>query len=505
MLKLIVVITGVLLLGSSVESCSEVKLMQCIKPVEDMIGGTDTLFQDSEKAKKVLTKACPSLIAASKCLKNVVENCQDSPTMITETFEEILKFFIDLCQPGPFQTRYFKHSKCMESVNDEVNSCQLELQRNMRIMRYGSVNQDELKTRACRLIHNVTDCAYMKASNKCGDETGEFFKEVTTRIMKPTMRQLGCSESLVLLEPSQPTPAHDGDIISQNLTAVWEALHGLSYRLHELEQHHGGYYAGHRGHHAGHRGHSASHNGHHAGYKGHHAGHNGHHAGYRGHLAGHRSHHTGHHSGRKHKADSRRSQQGDNGVINLMHDTGVKERVMGSFWIYFSDPVKSSTLVISAESSELVPAFTVTHNMYIRGHRSGSSWCRPDDDYIQSWNSGGTLAIHIIHKDGRHEELLLGDTEHNHKAQYTVVIPGGTHHAMELQSGDFVLTTRVSAPVWDMSKYNCKVEDEMMKNYPQYEAMIRRLRDIRNDDKLLVAVDDVADHHVDNHHNNHHD
>jgi len=192
-----------------------------------------------------------------------------------------------------------------------------------------------------------------------------------------------------------------------------------------------------------------------------------------------------------------------------MHETGVKLKRSGTEWWYASDFVNSTTMVRSAESSELVSAFSYEYFMLIKGHYSGTRWEVYEDDFVLSWNAGGNLLIHLIFPDGRHSELLLGDTHHHHKAQYTVVVPGGTNFAIEIESGNYVLVTDLQSPVFSTSKFNMRSTDDMVKEFPQYEAMIRRLGDMRKDDKHLPTLDKAAHDHKDhqghNHHEDHHD
>merc|ERR1712080_78838 len=114
-----------------------------------------------------------------------------------------------------------------------------------------------------------------------------------------------------------------------------------------------------------------------------------------------------------------------------------------------------------------------------------------------------------------------GDVRHDPNANYMAVIPGGAYHSLELDedSGDFSLLTFVAAPEYDPeNKLNTHTADELVKKFPEYEGMIRRLNDIRKDDVPMESENhnhsvDLrghrygGDHNHDHHHggNGHHD
>jgi len=247
----------------------------------------------------------------------------------------------------------------------------------------------------------------------------------------------------------------------------------------------------------------------------HHSGHHDdHHEG-----SGHHDHHSssGHHDGGHHAGRGLRHMTHDD-LFSLIHESGIHvhdEPPMsdGHRQIFASRGWNSSTLVKSGDSSELIPSASYFLFMYIRGHMSGSSWGRYEDDVMLSWNAGGTLLLHLIFPDGRHEEHLIGNTQENHEAKYIVIVPGGSYHAVELRSGDFVIITDLQSPVMSFNKFHDPSESDMVRDFPQYESMIRRLAHIRKDDtNLEVPAASSHDHgahqghdHHDQHHDQHHD
>lgn len=234
-------------------------------------------------------------------------------------------------------------------------------------------------------------------------------------------------------------------------------------------------------------------------------------------AGGHHSDASGHHDAGHHTGRGLRHMTHDD-LFSLIHESGIiahDEPPMsdGVKQIFASRGWNSSTMVKSEDSSELMPSSSYFLFMYIRGHMSGSRWGLYDDDVMVSWNAGGTLLVHLIWPDGRHEEHLLGNTQENHEAKFTVIVPGGVYHAVELKSGDFCIITDLQAPVMSFNKFHDPSEADLVKKFPQYESMIKRLDNIRKDDTHLdVPAASSHDHnahqghdHHDAHHDQHHD
>jgi len=195
MLKYICIFVSVLFGGA--QSCSQESLNQCVAPVQSLMQESKTLFDNQNKAEEQLKTACPALISAFQCLKREVDRCAGSQlAFLGETFKESVGLFKDICEPGPFQERYLKHGKCMETVNDEVQGCttsmQGKMERYQKQAQSGAMSMNDVKTKTCRLINSMLDCAYMKSTNKCGEETGALFKEITTRMISPMLKQIDC-------------------------------------------------------------------------------------------------------------------------------------------------------------------------------------------------------------------------------------------------------------------------------------------------------------------------
>merc|ERR1712168_765215 len=241
----------------------------------------------------------------------------------------------------------------------------------------------------------------------------------------------------------------DGDVISQNLTAVWEAIHHLEHQLHQLQDQTQSYRRGYGGHYNG---------------------------------------------GYRHE------------FMSLLHEVGIQQTRR-----YYMSPLITSTTQVKPEGGiKLRPAFNTAHLLYHKGHFTGVTFSNYAHDIIYTYNAGGSIAFHLIHPDGSHERKVLGDVQHDHHAQYVVIVPGGTWQASELIEGDFALVTFVSAPAPDHSLFAEYDVEDLVGEFPKYETMIRRLDAIGANDLQLNMPShasrshDHQGHQGHDHHDEHH-
>merc|ERR1719228_660817 len=122
-----------------------------------------------------------------------------------------------------------------------------------------------------------------------------------------------------------------GDVISQNLTAVWEAIHHLEHQLHQLQDHPQGH--GHRG------------------YGGH-------------------NQDIDHHE-----------------LMSLLHEVGIQQETENRRY-YMSPLIKSTTQVKPEGGTKLRPAFSTAQMLYQKGHFTGVTFSNYAHDLIYTYNAG---------------------------------------------------------------------------------------------------------------------
>ena len=106
---------------------------------------------------------------------------------------------------------------------------------------------------------------------------------------------------------------------------------------------------------------------------------------------------------------------------------------------------------------------------------SFSAFHRIRSDECWHFYAGGTLLVHIINPNGKLETVNLGnDTNRGETFQY--VVPAGCWFASEPAPGSiFSFVGCTVAPGFDFTDFELAEANELIKQYPQYPEMIKRL------------------------------
>ena len=94
-------------------------------------------------------------------------------------------------------------------------------------------------------------------------------------------------------------------------------------------------------------------------------------------------------------------------------------------------------------------------------------WCYNRSDHVHIWNAGGAIRYHVLHPDGRYEQLLCGGEACGEQV-LQAISPGGTFTAGEL-IGDWCLVTESVAPGWDFRDFHFVAHAELAERAPKAE------------------------------------
>ncbi|RWZ58066.1 cupin domain-containing protein [Halobacillus fulvus] len=91
------------------------------------------------------------------------------------------------------------------------------------------------------------------------------------------------------------------------------------------------------------------------------------------------------------------------------------------------------------------------------------------------FHSGSGLTIHMIHPDGRYEEVSLGmDYKNGAVPQYTV--PKGTIFGSSVNCEDsYALVSCMVSPGFDFEDFELFTQEELLKDYPDHGEKIKKL------------------------------
>jgi uncharacterized protein len=104
-----------------------------------------------------------------------------------------------------------------------------------------------------------------------------------------------------------------------------------------------------------------------------------------------------------------------------------------------------------------------------------SAFHRLRSDEIWHFYVGAALVVHVIDEAGRYSEILLGsDAEAGEVLQ--AVVKAGCWFASRVRDGrSFALVGCMVAPGFDFEDFEMAKREELVRSYPQHQAVIERL------------------------------
>jgi predicted cupin superfamily sugar epimerase len=104
-----------------------------------------------------------------------------------------------------------------------------------------------------------------------------------------------------------------------------------------------------------------------------------------------------------------------------------------------------------------------------------SAFHKIQSDECWHFYSGGALLVHIIHLNGVMETVILGN-DLNHGQTFQYVVPAGCWFASEPAPGSaFSFVGCTVAPGFDFADFEMAKANDLIKLYPQYEKIIKKL------------------------------
>ncbi len=98
---------------------------------------------------------------------------------------------------------------------------------------------------------------------------------------------------------------------------------------------------------------------------------------------------------------------------------------------------------------------------------------RLPSDEVWHHHDGGTVIVHVLHRDGRYELMRVGvDTDAGCEPQ--AVVPGGAWFGATVE-GDFALVGCTVAPPFQFSDLQLGRREVLLQRFPEHAALIGRL------------------------------
>jgi hypothetical protein len=104
-----------------------------------------------------------------------------------------------------------------------------------------------------------------------------------------------------------------------------------------------------------------------------------------------------------------------------------------------------------------------------------SAFHRLRSDEVWHFYAGSALVVHVIERDGRYIELLLGSDAASGE-HFQGVVPAGCWFGLSLRHPNtYALVGCTVAPGFDFADFEMAQRDDLTARYPQHRAIIERL------------------------------
>lgn len=142
------------------------------------------------------------------------------------------------------------------------------------------------------------------------------------------------------------------------------------------------------------------------------------------------------------------------------------------------------TYTSSMTGPEGRPLGTAIIGMYCTDPNSASTFHKVDADEIWHFYKGDPFCLHLLHRDGRYEKIVMGqDLLNGQKLQFTV--PAGTWQAGELMPGSrYALFGCTVTPGFVPQGFEAGLAEALIAQYPQAADIIRRLAPSTGDTRM---------------------
>ena len=138
---------------------------------------------------------------------------------------------------------------------------------------------------------------------------------------------------------------------------------------------------------------------------------------------------------------------------------------------YYKEIFRSKNEVVRAGATGLKQACTSIY--YLLEGRDFSGFHRLASDELWYFHKGAPLHIHVIDNAGTHTTIELSDAD---TGSLQAVITPNTWFAAEIPSATgFALVSCTVAPGFDFAEFEMAKKEEMLVQYPQHEALLKRM------------------------------
>ncbi|XP_076764054.1 uncharacterized protein LOC143431310 [Xylocopa sonorina] len=188
-LSLFVVAFSSLISSCRSQECGHERLAKCGRPLEKISSNDFTSFVVN---KEELQRLCPDFEAGIKCIQTYTFDCMQEKQR--EHFNSLYagtnKVIMELCQDGPYQDEFLRHTQCMQKAQPEYELCYKKYQKTTQeIERKNHTSVDGTLKPLCCGFKEFLECSHHTVRRQCGDDTAQFAKDFFDRMSSSLLRE----------------------------------------------------------------------------------------------------------------------------------------------------------------------------------------------------------------------------------------------------------------------------------------------------------------------------
>lgn len=157
---------------------------------------------------------------------------------------------------------------------------------------------------------------------------------------------------------------------------------------------------------------------------------------------------------------------------SLVDQLGLLPHPEGGF---FRETYRAPLTLTGLPAGFAGPRSASTAIYYLLERGDMSALHRIASDEVWHHYAGGTLTVHVLHPDGRHEALRLG-TDLAAGVQPQAVVPAGAWFGARLEGDDdFALVGCTVAPGFDFQDFELGERGALEQTFPEHTGLVRSL------------------------------
>ncbi|WP_280770859.1 cupin domain-containing protein [Salipaludibacillus daqingensis] len=159
----------------------------------------------------------------------------------------------------------------------------------------------------------------------------------------------------------------------------------------------------------------------------------------------------------------------NNNANKWIKDLDLLPHPEGGFYKQVHKSEESFTL----ENDNVRPAYTSIY--FLLTNKSPSHLHRLASDEVWYYHDGSPLSVHMIHKDGFYEKVMLGRNPEKNEHLQTVV-PKGTIFGSSVDDEEaFALVSCMVSPGFDFQDFELFSQKDLLADFPEHKNIILKL------------------------------